>query len=336
MIMVILVHIGLGEDFKYSAFTSNGRFGVQIFFVISGFLALRSYKCHILNGTMTIKTWLKRKIIKLALLFYVMVIFNSLFFNGLPYYLGDIESGVSILNIFAHFLFIFGLVPHYMNSIIGVEWYLGVLVLLYLIISVFGKYLNGIRKCIIAIVLSILISKLVVFIFKHSISPDIIDYEIYAIFFTNFNFIVQLPFFLIGCLLYIIGSDDSCILRIRKWSFLSKIIPILALSIYIGTSLNIFKHNHTYLYAIFAFLIILANFLGGKSLDNKLLARIGERSYGIYLTHFTLILIFNIYVPVNHQNVTVVYMFCKFALILFVSYSITLLFDNLTNRLKKS
>ena len=66
-------------------------------------------------------------------LYYIAIIIGLYVYGfGSRYYLGS-HNGISILNIVFHFFFLHGLSPYYVNSIIGVEWYIGVLFILYLI-----------------------------------------------------------------------------------------------------------------------------------------------------------------------------------------------------------
>lgn len=95
-----------------------------------------------------------------------------------------------------HFLFVNGLVPHYSNSIIGVEWYISDLVLFWLIVPILNKGLKKLSRTVLICVLVFIFS----FVLESILRPirwDV-DQYIFDQFICYTMPIKQLPYFLIG------------------------------------------------------------------------------------------------------------------------------------------
>lgn len=105
----------------------NGNRGVQLFFVISGYLTFLSLQ----NNKESVVGWWVKKFIKLLPLYYIALIIST-FGGGQSAWLGS-EGHISGLNFIAHLFLLHGFIPHYCNSIIGGEWYLGTLVIFYML-----------------------------------------------------------------------------------------------------------------------------------------------------------------------------------------------------------
>ena len=342
ILMVIAVHIGIGEvDSPIRQYTNNGMYGVQIFFVISGYLTMKSYHRHIQHGDMAISAWLKRKLCRLIPGFYIACLFYTLVFDGIPYYLGE-ENGVSLLNFLAHITFTFALIPHYINSIIGVEWYLGLLVVYYVFVAVLGNRFVGIRKSIWLFILATLLYK-----FPHMLiyflPKDLPDWYLYEIFLSKFNPFSQGVFFAAGVLLSefkLARINDKFIDSMMK----RRMLILLAITLLLLTTFNIIHSKHDLLYGLFAFVVILVNLEPGVSWgNNKFLAKFGKLSYEIYLSHFMIILLFNQWLVGLQFILGDLYFFSKYCIVIIASYIVSivlkhastggkLLYENTYNR----
>ena len=99
-----------------------GQYGVQIFFLISSYLCFvsmdRAFKHRM--DIRTVLWWILRKFIRLIPLYYLSIILYVCWGNE-GIWLGC-ENGITMWNVLSHFTFTHGFFPHYVNSIIGVEW----------------------------------------------------------------------------------------------------------------------------------------------------------------------------------------------------------------------
>ena len=148
---VIMIHSGGADLPSILGRVGNiGRNGVQVFFLLSAYLTFVSLhkiferSARICSDRMYHKSiifaWWRKKFIKLIPLYYLMIIICSVFEGGSNYWLGS-EGGISFFNILSHVFFIHGLFPHYTDSIIAVEWYLGVLAIFYLLAPMLYIYI---------------------------------------------------------------------------------------------------------------------------------------------------------------------------------------------------
>ncbi|MBQ9395802.1 MAG: acyltransferase [Proteobacteria bacterium] len=125
MLGVLWLHIPTkGGNYIIAKIGSLGRFGVPLFFLISAILLFYSYDKIQDKSRVSRFQWLLRRVIRLIPLYYLaLIIYVSN--GGCVYWSGDVQK-ITFGNIVAHILFMHGLFPCFANSVIGVEWYLGV------------------------------------------------------------------------------------------------------------------------------------------------------------------------------------------------------------------
>ena len=146
MLSIISVHISIAEPQTGIAvldfLVGHGMLGTQIFFMISAFLVCRSATNNddISSG---VKKWLKKKWWRLAPLYYFFLALSllGLLLIGEPVNFGTgflleksnsiIFTGINLFNYVLHFCFLQTLLPFFSNNVIGVEWYVGNLMLYY-------------------------------------------------------------------------------------------------------------------------------------------------------------------------------------------------------------
>lgn len=208
---VVLIHSGAsGLPSILGRLGILGKNGVQIFFVISAYLAYSSLEklSKFNNGKLSfalIKEWWFHKFLRLIPLYYIAII-AYLFIEGAGrYWLGS-EGSISLLNVLCHMLFIHGLVPHYIDSIIGVEWYLADLAIFYLLAPFLYKYINSVEKAFMGLILTM---------YGYSIAERLIhlnipvqDSYIYENYFASFWFVRQIPILFCGIILYFLLRSD--------------------------------------------------------------------------------------------------------------------------------
>jgi peptidoglycan/LPS O-acetylase OafA/YrhL len=121
--MVIMIHTGaparsgvLGNNI-----TSNGKYGVQIFFVISGFTVARTFM-----ASDSFASYFGRRLLRIAPLYYAIIILGfALIFSGVlsrPYWMTLYDGHPDAYNLFMHLTFLSGWDARVANSLIGVEW----------------------------------------------------------------------------------------------------------------------------------------------------------------------------------------------------------------------
>lgn len=296
---VVMTHSGAG-DLSFFAGTIGriGRNGVQLFFVISAILAFTSLERRYLNdkdarfGTLK---WIVKRFLCLAPLYYIAVVAYTIITGGSQYWLGS-EEHVTVYNMLSHFTFTHGLFPHYVNSIIGAEWYLGVLAVFYIFAPVLYKIISSLERSVLLTLICIVVSSMNIILCNRI--PQTEDSYIYWEYLVTFSFFVQLP-------VLALGINTFYILRLhvlpelREKRLLSYTFLAIALMMIWGQA-----NGANRLYGIpedvvFSFwcviLIISQAVYRIKVIDNVLFQILGRYSYSIYLVHFLSVYLYERY-----------------------------------------
>lgn len=298
---VIMIHSGGAElPSVLGKVGKIGNSGVQMFFIISAYLSFVSYSRYIQHEDSNIKSnlcWSLKKHIRIIPLYYLALVIYTLK-GGAAYWYGSIGH-ITMWNVLSHIFFVNGFIPHHTNSILGVEWYLGVLVLFYYITPLLYKMINSLEKAVYwfmsSSVLCFVISKLCILLLQ----PEIDEY-IYSNYFSVFWLPAQFPVLMLGILLYYI-LRSNVLEKIRYPREFSYVLLFISGFMIAGM---IFEYNQilgiakSTLYGIIFICIIFSQHLNScRLIDNSIFRFLGKNSYPIYLFHFVVIDIFEKYVP---------------------------------------
>lgn len=295
VVAIILYHISVFNDpelpWPFWWITHSGDRGVQLFFVISGFLSYLSLDRRFKDpGKVTSSgafSWIKSRLIKLVPLYYLALVMSMLTHSWSPMWLGN-EGHVSVLNILTHTVLIHVFFPHYADSILWVEWYLGVLVL-YLVMTPFlYKYANGLKR----MMLLLLLFEVVIITFP-SLLMDLMPLEedlfVYYGYIYNISPHLHLVVYSLGIVLGILTHGNIGKLKnprlISRGMLVFLIVEMIVLSIAGIKNINLF--------GLWSFMLLLSQEIHSSPIiDNRLFRFIGKHSYVMYLFQFTF---FNIY-----------------------------------------
>lgn len=134
-----------------------GQMGCQLFFLLSGFTLCLSY----FKKRPTVLSFYKQRFISIAPGYWMMIIV----FFFLNYLLVDILNvGTPIntkrdfFNVLINFLLLNGIFPSANNSVVPGGWFIGTIVILYLLFPLLTKYLTNVKRSYKYILLSLAIS----------------------------------------------------------------------------------------------------------------------------------------------------------------------------------
>ena len=291
---VVLVHSMSGMELPsvLEKISQTGDKGVQIFFIVAAYLAYGSYGKN-LNKGKSVAYWWKNRIIRIAPAYYIAIITSMLFLGGSTQWIGVVEK-ISAANMIAHISFLHGLSPYYINSILGVEWYLADYVILMLLIPVLYKVINNFSKSVAFLVLSSIGSYF--FILMSRNWSIISDTQVWDIYIGSFGFLAQLPVMAMGIVLYFLINDNRIWERCTDKKILS--YALLAGSVYgivilmAGVSFKGLTIQVVYGGILFVFILSQAIY-GCPLIDNCFWRTLGSHSYLIYLFHYFFIMTFN-------------------------------------------
>lgn len=312
-----------------------GKYGVELFFILSAYLAyvsMASLNMWQNNGNRkTIVRWWIKKFLRLAPMYYLSLAI-CIFVPGAhsSYWLGE-KTAITLWNILAHIFFLHGFFPHYVNSIVGVEWYLAVLVVFYICVPIIYKYICSLERAI----ASFVVISIICFLMNKFISlylPETGDAYIYSSYIGTFSFFVHLPTLLLGVIFYFLTLDNLKRVVNRKllsYSLLLFALIMLGGQVYNRNSLSIF--NTYTLFAFWFIYIALSQVLWRcPLLNNCFWARLGKYSYPIYLFHYPLILLYDTYISVKTGYIIldwgIKYIFVTL-ITLYISYIVTKFID---------
>ena len=292
MLGVILIHCG-GNRLPgiWGEIGSLGRNGVQLFLIITGYLNWKSLDKFYINNNRTIKNyflWIRKKIFKLLPLYYITLIVWT-FKGGQSYYIAS-EGHITICNFIAHLLMIHGLFPHYANSILGVEWYLGSIAIFYIVCPILHKFFPKTRDRLVLLLCSLMFSWLYI---KYGCNhlPQIDDY-VYRDFICVYSFPAQFPVLILGTLLTDMAENvkaSQCKENIL-WGYCLCILSMIMLIAQVKGKNTIFLITSDQMCAIWFLLLFFSfQYVTIPILNNKIIRMMGEYSYYIYLLHFLII-----------------------------------------------
>jgi len=280
ILMVIITHVSPatpGVSGLVSNLCSYGRMGVQLFFVLSAFTLCLTFAGR-MNEPQTVKKFYIRRYFRIAPMYYLGI----LFYTGLLIADRGLES-VSFTSVASHFSLLHGLNMAAFNSVVPGGWSIGVEFLFYLLFPFFFRKVYGSQHALlsaltISIVASFCLYAYLVFFVKTEVNPYTLGY---------WNFVNQLPVFIVGfylyfhfynpsrkyntillCLIFLGATAASLLLYMLKPLFSTVLIPIAsAVSFY----------ALTFLFSRYTFLA------------SKLLQEVGKVSFSMYLIHFVVV-----------------------------------------------
>lgn len=331
---VILIHSGaMSLGGIVGRMAQYGSSFVQAFFVISAMLVWKSLDKY--EGGLSLSDslkWILKKILSILPLYYLSLILYALITGGSAYWAGS-DKPITVSNVLTHIFFIHGLFPRYCNSIIGVEWYLGVLIIFYFVAVPVHRLINSLPKALIGFVV-INLSSYYGCMWMSSLSQDREWGYIYSEYYNSYGFFSQLPSLAIGVVLYYIISRGGRTNNISNnkvagisISITSLILALVVLKKYgaIEPFIPFFKLTVPTLYAIsFAIFIYGQGIYAIPIINNKLFAFIGKQSLGIYLLHCLIIFIYDRYANFTFASNMVCWVI-KYLIVLVISIAISVL-----------
>ncbi len=287
VIMVLMVHaMQFKEQLHLPSSLLNildgGKFGVQLFFVISSFTIFYTLD----NGDNRTIPFLIRRFFRIAPLYYVAVIFYTVIGN-------NYNNGV-----WANVFFVHGFSIHYINSIVPGGWSIGIEMLFYVLAPVLFKYIKNTNGALIFFMITLIGSFGLIYLVKFLRLDTASEAASYFYFWLP----NQLPIFSIGIVLYF--SIFKPFNNLQSVLFLLMSIALLS----VLAQLSLFR-VHIVVSILFAGIIWLLANSGSKFtfLINNFTLFLGKISYSIYLVQYAMMHFFKSFNLCNFfgQNIPV-------------------------------
>lgn len=336
---VVMIHCG-GADLPsiLGQIGNIGKNGVQIFFLISAYLTFcsmeRAFTPDFSFGQ--IYKWWVKKFVKLIPLYYLALFAYAILVGGSGYWLGN-QGHITIPNMLTHIFFLHGLFPHYTNSIIGVEWYLGVLAIFYLLAPILYKLIDCLYKAIMVWVIGTFASTVIINVASQHVPLGTDDY-IYFNYLNTFSIVAEASVLLGGIVLYFIINAKDVKEKSNARRSTSYSLLLFAFVMILGMALNeshVFGLTDISLFGIWFFIIAISqNIHACKLIDNPIFKWLGKNSYPIYLFHFLFIYAYDGRIHLSTENVVLDWLIKYIFVLCAISVTIILL-TRICNILKK-
>lgn len=336
--LVFIIHSGGGglrdiNEFM-NTFVDFGKYGVQMFFVISGFTIFYQLS----QGGYTLRRFLLIRISRISIPYFPILILIFIYINlggeQFNYWAEKFNNGqVSIKNLIAHLTYLASFDLRYANTIIGVEWTLNVEVFFYFVIG-FLLTKGFLKQTAINVTFWFLLFFGVTVFFLVLVYINILDSLLahWMPFYYGWMFIVGGAAFLVRKKLMLTLSTASA-------NRISDLFFIISLSIFIilisinATSLI----NEIVFSLVTAILIVTIRDTSKFSwvFTNKLMLNFGSISFSFYLIHYIVILFKIPTVAFGVENETVVFT-CNLLLTVFVSLFWYVVFERIVYKKAKT
>lgn len=284
ILMVICSHIALMSHsvplipWKAYFFMERGIHGVQLFFIVSAFTLTISY-FNRKGEKNELKNFFIRRFFRIAPMYYLAIVFFT-FSMFLGFNLSEIDlADLRPKGLISSLLFANGLFPRWINSYVPGGWSITVEFMFYVLLPFICRWINNVNKSLLFFLITLLLSSVLNMLLEDS------SFDKY--FFLYYYFPNQLPVFALGILVYWVLHDGIEKIKPLNMLFIAGTIFLYCF---------IFDISFHILYSLIFFLLLIT--LSKKSyilFSNKLLSKIGQYSFSMYLVHFAIIAILERY-----------------------------------------
>ena len=284
---VVMVHWGSylqTSNGILQSFINTGAKGVEIFLIIAVFFACNSYSRWKSNENFGGGgQWIVKRLIRLLPLFY-LVCSVAVFIGGTDqgrYYL--VGKGISTGNVIAHILLVYGFNPYWINSILGVEWYLFSVLLIYVFVPIIVNKIGSLKLAVDLWMISLPITIILNILLK--VFDPLNDPNIWLNFIGGLNIIGHIPAIFSGVVLYRFVQENP--MRIEKR--LSNSLLIGTMTLLLLLMFGNIKYGTLFWDVLGGFIVFSQILWNNKVIGNPIFCSLGKRSYEIYLIHILLI-----------------------------------------------
>ncbi len=296
ILLVYLIHAGSGirQFGPIGNFLCDiGKFGVQVFFVISGFTIFSQF----FKEGYGLKKFLLVRIFRISLPYYPLLLFMYLYINNggfqfNPWAIKYNNGSLDALNLLAHFTYLSQFFLAYQNTVLSIEWTLGIEVFFYFLFGLLIEYgYFRLEKR------HFIIWGLVLFVFSALVKiSGYVYFDRYYVHWLPFQYSYM---FYLGGLAYFLRNNlkvDWPCKRFSREQLSDCMLVVLGL-IFVVQALSTLIFSPIYpivefVVVIYAFSItVLFNDNGRLSwfLNNRVLNFLGSISFSFYLMHYLVI-----------------------------------------------
>ncbi len=343
---IVLVH-SYGENLPYLAgcIKAMGATGTTLFLMISAYFSFLSYEKNVIVAQETHWKWLLEKLFRIIPLYYFFLFLRLLL--GTTFFPYSGVTNVSFGNAISHLLFINSFFPEYANSLIGVEWFVGIVVFYYFVTPLVYKVFNNVVKAFAGFVatslLALLVNHFCVIYLFNGISSD--RRYVFDSWIGGWFPLAQLEVLFAGLIVFQLIKYNDIVMKNDR--FLRIILSTTMLCVFIvlfsARTVGEFRifgvSNATICVFIYFVLIMALEVFPIRLIVNPIFAFIGKYTYGIFLCHTVMIGIINSVMPSMNDNFMLEWL-TKYAIAVLTSLGVSVLLakgieEPLLNKMKR-
>lgn len=289
ILMVIATHVAIGAPMLSGivrALVDQGQRGVQLFFVVSAFTLITSWR-HRHDGALRFYI---RRFFRIAPMFWFAILFFMFFSGWAPKYWAP--EGVTPSQVFLTAIFMHGWHPASFNSVVEGGWSIAVEFTFYLIFPILMLQIRNAKQAVLALVIFYVLSLVCMhyfYLYRTLIWPDVTqDYLTWNL--LNLWIINQMPVFIVGLLTYFLVE------RFRNdlpwWVYSVILYGSIFMMVVISLRPDPYNLFHELISIYLAFAICFGGLLfslaggAGKVLVNRPIEYLGKISFSAYINHF--------------------------------------------------
>jgi peptidoglycan/LPS O-acetylase OafA/YrhL len=292
ILMVIVVHSSqYFSDLPLSLnfIADQGARGVQLFFVVSALtLSMSWYDRH--DGT---AAFFIRRLFRIAPMFWLAVIFFVAAQGLGPRYFAP--DGIGFKHVIVTILFMHGLLPDTITSVVPGGWSIAVEMMFYTIFPLLMFQITSTRRTIVALVACLILDVALHALIVHLANEQSGAWHDVYLSFGQLYLVHQMPCFLIGIgAFHLARKRPRLILDHPIISGAIAILPMVGILL-VRLALDIRGAEFGSVFAVawvFAFSALLLQSKPQKVVVNPVVCWIGKVSFSAYLVHFALMVIF--------------------------------------------
>jgi peptidoglycan/LPS O-acetylase OafA/YrhL len=291
---VLSIHTGLTQS-ELAAFpgwfvraTAFGQMGVQLFFLVSAFTLYHSFASRGQQETHPIRNFFVRRYFRLAPMYYLGVALFVFRRGLLPWWRG--ETGEATTDaVVANLLFLNGLHPTWINSVVMGGWSIGIEALFYGLVPLLFAHVNSLRRSGVWVLISLSLAAWSNVFANQAYSPAATETYLFRYLWLP----SQLPSFAVGIFLYFYTQRGTPPVRygwlvpvvlVGYLAWLATSVPFNGWPPVIGDAVpGVFAH---FLFLpVFVALFWYVQRHPSRLLNNAFTRYVGTISYSLYIVH---------------------------------------------------
>ena len=314
-----------------NGFAMKGVLGVQLFFLISAFTLCFSMERRVQSESHPIRNYFFRRFFRIAPLFYLDILIFALYMGTVPRYWAPYGLQWWFFPLTA--VFLHGWHPETLNSVVPGASIIAIEAAFYMFFPLLFSRMRNFKITVIFLTGSLILTKLLSIWIHYFLPPLYNEFTGYLVdAFDEKWFFAQLPVFLTGILLFHV---------VRSFPDLHEKVLGLGLLVLSGVMLLGFHEMRSYknilsesfLYGIAFGVLALALYLYPiKILVNSVTVAVGRLSYGIFLFHFSVIIVLQAVFPGGFPIQGDIGSFAALALVFPLSVGVSFILNRLIER----